>query len=132
LSNKYNVDLIKYSIENGFQITFSECQNKEKKVLFTFEIGIDAYRQADENVMKHTMKKLNDAHGSDLYGNWTFFKVTNSLYLKWLFEESYEVSEILYGPLTHYSFLAGNVIIDVADSVGPVVEFIDYRTLKSA
>jgi hypothetical protein len=123
LSNKYNVDLIRYSIANGFQITFSECQNKEKKIIFTFKMGIDAYRQADENFMNHTIKKLKDLHGSDLYGNWTFFKVTDSLYLQWILEESYGTTESY--PLIHYAFLAGNVILDVASLHDPIVEFIN-------
>ena len=125
LSNKYIIDLIKCDSDVGFQIKFSECRNKEKKILVTFKNGVFAYREADEKIKNYAVTKLSNAEGLDIYSNWTFFKVTNSSYLKWLSEESGTLSEIFYGITNHYAFAAENMLLEVADNSEPIVEVID-------
>jgi hypothetical protein len=114
LKDKYNIDTIEYTLMGGFIITFSECDDKEKKVTVTFKHGVLAHREFDE--------KLDHSYEKDFSAQWTFFKVTNSSYLKWLSEQSHTLSE--YYSVTQYSFLAMNKTLDVVISYEPIVELV--------
>lgn len=130
LEQKYNIDAIEYTIKGGFKITLSKCgaifpkdNDKVKKVIITFKAGIFAHRETDESFMLYTIKMLKNNYGSDFFSKWTFFKVTNSAYLKWISEQSFGLADSY--PLTHYSLLAGNAALDIVNDDEPVVEFID-------
>lgn len=123
LKDKYNIDSVEDTLMDGFKITLSECCDKGKRVAVTFKNGIFAHRETHEIFRLATYKLLDDNYGKDFYEKWTFFKVTNSSYLKWLSEQSYTLSDVY--SVTHYSFLAGNVMLDIAHVNEPTVEFID-------
>ena len=57
---------------------------------------------------------------------WSFFKVTNSEYLKWASYQSNGVSESLN--LTHYAIWTEDWTIDILSWAEPNVEFVDIKS----
>lgn len=120
LSAKYYIDSISYNNE-GFKVLLSEAHNPKKQVVIFFENGVEVYRSADETYRYRLFLDLSEKYG-DLHGKWTFFKVTNSLFLKWISEQSCTISDDR--ELIHYSLITGNDVLDIADPLEPKVEII--------
>jgi len=112
LNGEYNIDNIELTDKGGLRITFSEYHNIGKKVLVSFEHGVLAH---NEHIRKLVI--------NDSSKKWTFFKKTDSSYLKWLSEQSFGLSD--FYKVTHYSFIAENIILDVVNTYEPIVVFID-------
>jgi hypothetical protein len=53
-----------------------------------------------------------------------FFKVNNSAFLKWISEQSCTISDDR--SLIHFSILAENIVLDIANPSGPKVEIIQF------
>jgi hypothetical protein len=126
LAAKYYIDAIYDTIDEGLKIVLSDINDRKKKVRVIFEKGIDAYRSTDESYRLGTIDDLDIEYGTEFYAYWTFFKVTNSSYVKWLSEESYGCWDSL--PWIHFSFVALDSIIDVVTVYEPRVEFIESST----
>lgn len=124
LANKYYIDSISND-ENGFIIQLSDANNEEKKIRVIFEDSVYASRDTDESFRRNTVGILHEQYGIDFYGDWTFFKVTNSSYLKWLSVESYGITDSLH--FTHFSFVAADSILDVVTNYEPKVILIDMK-----
>jgi hypothetical protein len=121
LAAKYYVDSISDTIE-GFTILLLDANNKNKRLQILFEDSIYAYRSTDETFRHSLIVDLSDRYGADFYGKWTFFKVTNSLYIKWLSEQSCGISDTRN--LIHFSLIAADSIVDVIDVAEPTITLI--------
>ncbi len=121
LAAKYYVDSIVDAID-GFKVWLSDYNNENNKVLITFEGSVDSYRSVDESFRLNTINILDERYGSKFYGDWTFFKVTNSSYVQWLSEESYGISDSL--SFIHFSIVAADSIVDIIDTCEPKVQLI--------
>jgi len=130
--DKYIIESIEYTIQGSFKMMLSksywkplsesERQDKTKQISILFKNGVIAHRETNETFRISTYGILDDNYGTDFYTKWTFFKITNSSYLKWIsekcgFTDSY--------PLTHYSFLTLDEILDVISADEPIIEIID-------
>jgi len=73
---------------------------------------------------------LKNTYGGDFYGNWTFFKVENSSYLKWLSEQSCTVTDHLN--LQHICCITEDSILDIATSYEPEISLIESETKPNA
>jgi len=124
-SNKYIINSIKFNSEAELQIALSEFEGKEKKTIFITFTGINNYRMVNEKIKNYVLAALASSTGSYIYMNWTFFKVGNSSYLKWLLDESDTLSEIFYGIKDHYVIASKNILLEVASNSEPVIEIID-------
>lgn len=125
LSAKYYIDSVSDSLK-GFQIVLSDSHDEKQKILITFKNSVDAYRNTDETYRTNTISTLDEEYGTNFYGDWTFFKVMDSSYLKWLSEESCTISDSRN--LKHFSFVAVNSILDVVTNYEPLVECLDTTT----
>lgn len=123
LSRKYYIDSTSDGIE-GFIIILSDVENRKKRVRISFEYSVHAYRNTNESFTNQIICDLDAKYGTEFYGDWTFFKVTNSEYLQWLSEKSCGWSDAC-GGFTHFSILSVEYILDIIDSTEPTVEFID-------
>ncbi len=119
LVNKYYIDYI-YECSQKLKIVLSEEDQKEKidvkKLIVEFD-AVFSYKLTDETFRLGTISLLDGLYGGDFYSKWTFFKVTNSPYLKLLSEESYGISDS-YG-VKHFAFIDANSILDVIASGDP-------------
>lgn len=152
LENEYAIDSIEHTIKGSFKVVFSRARlepieeedeeenyiftklgvpgptycfvtDKKNQVVITFKNGVYAYRQAPEVFSLNTYEILSDTFKTNFYAPWTFFKTTNSSYLKWLSEQSLGLADSY--PLTHYSFSTDDVTLDVVTTCEPTVEIIN-------
>src|SRR3990167_8567550 len=86
LDDKYYIDSIIDTIDE-FQILFVST-NSNRKLRILFEHGVDVYRCTEERFRLKLISKLNREYGNNFYSQWTFFRVENSDYFKWLEKES--------------------------------------------
>lgn len=106
---------------NKLEMILTASHDVGAPVRVLFEGGIDAYRGTNESFRLLTMSDLSERYGSAFYGDWTFFKVENSLFIKWLLEQSDGLDN--REKLLHFSFVAGNSIEDVIATYEPKIEF---------
>ncbi|GAC43779.1 hypothetical protein [Paenibacillus popilliae] len=119
LSSKYYIKSLSDSIE-GFKLFLFDANDEKKKVEVVFEDSVHAYRSTDESFRQSTINTINERYGTEFYAEWTFFKVTNSGYIRWLSEQSYGIAES--EPLIHFSILAGDSIVDVIAAYEPKIK----------
>lgn len=122
LANKYFVDSIASTIEEGFVILLSEYQNPQNKVKVVFKNSVDCYSETNESYRLKTMDELSKKYGSGFYGDWTFFKIEDSSFIQWLSEQSCGISD--ERSFTHFCFVAGDSFLDVITNYEPEVELI--------
>lgn len=67
------------------------------------------------------LERLAAEHGKEFYEDWTFFKISNSEYVRDLVEESYGMLNAKY--CIHFVFIASNCIVDVITDHEPKIEF---------
>jgi hypothetical protein len=125
LIDRYNVDFTEYTINSTFKILLGEAYSYGKKISVTFKDGIYAHRDTERGLrMGHSpIEMSNDNDELESNGEWAFFKVNNSLYIKWLLEES--GTKVDSSPLLHFLFACENSILDVVATHEPIVEFLD-------
>jgi hypothetical protein len=119
LQRKYYIVSV-INIEEELSVILAAENNKNKvQVLFK---RAASYLLVDEGLRIRLIGLLDIQYGTTFYGDWTFFKVTNSLYLKWLSEESYGISDS--PKLIHFSLIASDSIIDIISHEEPLVTII--------
>jgi hypothetical protein len=119
LKKKYYIDDIIDTI-NGLSIIVSEEEDEGKKIHIYFKRNAYAYTVVDETFRMKLIDILSEKYGSQFYGRWTFFKVKNSPYLRWISEQSYKISESRH--LTHFCLISVDSVMDIISSYEP--EFI--------
>ncbi len=121
LSGKYYLDYFSWS-EKGFIVELIS-ERKKERIQILFDEYIDAYRYTNESFYFKLAGDLSDKYGDDFYGNWSFFKVTNSEYLKWLSEKSCTLSDQMH--FVHFCILGGDEVIDIINNDEPKVKIIE-------
>ncbi|MFA5998755.1 MAG: hypothetical protein WC747_01920 [Candidatus Babeliales bacterium] len=123
LSGKYYLDYFAWS-EKGFVVELISGK-KEKRIQILFDDYIDSFRYTNESFCFKIFGDLSDQYGDDFYGDWSFFKVTNSEYLKWLSDKSRTWSDQIQ--FIHFCILGGDEVIDIVTNYEPKVRFIEYK-----
>lgn len=116
MTSKYYVESITDSIK-GFRILLSDAKVESKKLVVLFEDSVHSYRSSDESYRLNTINNLDERYGTEFYRDNTFFKVTNSEYIKWISLESYGIVESAL--IFHFSFIAVDSIVDVIAAYEP-------------
>lgn len=122
LASKYYVKSISDEIE-GFKIILVPLKPNQSSIEILFKDGVDSYLRIDESFRQKLIHELDEEYGLDFYKHWTLFKVTNSRYLSWLSDQSYEWSNVY--DFRHFSFLASDSTIDIVANYEPEVRFIE-------
>jgi len=124
LEGKYFVESI-CDMLDGLHIIFdpSEKSKNPKKLKFFFEYSVKSFRIADESCRTQMLFDLKNIYGDNFYGNWTFFKIENSSYLKWLSEQSCTITDYL--SMQHICCIAGNSVLDLATGYEPEISLIE-------
>lgn len=123
LSTKYYIDSVVDMVSN-FKIVLSNAKLEEEKVEIIFCDGVDAYTQVNESFRQkllHELYKKSDRDSGE-NGVWTFFKVKNSEYIRWLSEQSYGWSESR--DFIHFSFITVDAVLDVITTYEPEIKMI--------
>ncbi len=121
LYRKYDIDEI-VDNKTGFMVILSELETQSKKIKIHFKESVESYCCADETLRCAIIADLHTRYGTAFYGDWTFFTVTDSHYIRWLSEQSCTISDGM--ALVHFSILAANTILDIAAISTPTVEHI--------
>ncbi len=124
LATEYYLDKVIDNDEIGFQIEFKDFKNRKKIIRFIFENWVYSYRYLEESFAINRYDQLSKKYG-DKFLNWTFFKVANSNYIRWLSQESGGLSDPR--DLKHYSFLSMDSVLDVINDKDPIVEFVEEK-----
>lgn len=119
LLSTYDIDAV-FDTSEGLKVIL-ECS--QKKVAVFFKNGAASYIKTDETLRYKKIIELSEKYDGNFYANWTFFKVKNSEYLKWLEEQSCTISQGY--DLQHFCFMTDDSILDVATSGEPIVEHIE-------
>ncbi len=122
LIEKYDVDFL-LNGKKGLIIRLCQDENKTSKIDIIFENYADAYRHTNESFRIKTVHELAQKYDKKFYGRWTFFKVSNSEYLKWFSEESCEYSNEF--DFAHYCILGTDSVIDIIARYEPTVTFLE-------
>ena len=104
--------------KNGTLLVFkSEDENVTIQVLF--EDSILSLRSTDEGRRLKTINLLDEKYGTDFYTKWTFFKVTNSDYVEWFNQETYDMYAAYN--IGHYVFLTPDDVVEILSTYEPNV-----------
>jgi hypothetical protein len=120
-ANKYYIESISIKVDE-FKILLVDAVGDSPKVSIFFPHFINNFRINDEGFRLLTIAYLNKNYEGNFYSEWTFFKIENSEYLKWISEQSYGISDDCR--LVHFCILTDDEIFDFVASSEPKVEFI--------
>jgi hypothetical protein len=124
LSANYYVDSISDNMK-GFKIVLSEAKNENKKIHIIFKDAVYAYRSTEEGFRLDMLYYLKAQYGAKFYSEWSFFKITDSAYLKWLSEQSYGITDRLN--FTHFCIFTMNFVLDIIAAYEPIVKIIENK-----
>lgn len=117
--------LVKFSVgRNGTRIELV-CEN-DIILQIIFEKWTLSYRITDKKCRLRTPTYLSEKYGKEVLGDYPFFIVEDSNYLKWFHHESSNIHEN-YGNhhVSHYVFVTSNYVIDILSSYPPEVKEIE-------
>ena len=112
---------------NGFILDLLNRSDNKKSLRIRYS-AVWAYRSTYESFRQKTTHEVCQKYGSDFFAGKTFFKIKDSMYLKWLSEESYEITDDL--SITHFVFFDSEEIVDVISGSEPeftVLELSDHE-----
>ncbi len=123
LNAKYYIDTILDSDDDGFIIELSEQNNNKKKVRITFKDWVWSYKYVQEIFATNRLDEVRGKHEKDFFKGRTFFKISESNYLRQLSQESSDILNY-YGGAIHFCFVSAESILDVIANYEPTIEFI--------
>lgn len=122
LEQKYCLESISDG-RKGLKILLSAYADEKKQVQIIFEDSVDSYRCTDESLRLTSLSEFHAQLGDNFYKPWTFYRVNNSAYLKWLSEQSHGIYEPEF--FKHFLLLTSNEVIDIIATYEPKVELIN-------
>lgn len=118
ISAKYYIESLTDNIE-GFRVILADSAGNSSKISMSFTNGVSAFRSSEEGFRLSTISYLDKKYGGEFYSDWTFFKVENSEYLKWLSEQSGGISDLY--TVKQYSLITDDEILDIVTSYEPTI-----------
>ena len=109
--------------EKGFMVELMNFA-KGKKIQILFCWYVDAYRYTNESFNLKILDNASQKDDTNLYGNYSLFKVKNSEYLAWISDKSCTLSDNMN--FIHFCILGGDEYIDIIAGYEPKVTIIDY------
>jgi hypothetical protein len=119
ISNKYYVDSIIDNIQ-GLRIILSDAEIEDSKIEIVFDNSVHAYRSTDESYRQKILNYIDEKYGTEFYSEWSLFKVVNSEYLEWIYNQSFGIAEL--EELYHFSIIAVDSIIDILAAYEPIIK----------
>lgn len=125
-SNMYEIeDMI--TTETTIEIILSSFpENSPKMIRIFFDKGYTAYRFSDETYRIDTLHFVSETY-KDSLKNWSFFRVSNSQYIKSLNENNYEINKNIF---MHFTIFTSNFVLEILSQHEPKVELINSNWYK--
>ena len=120
LLTKYYLDSLSWP-DKGLSLRL-RAANNEQIIEILCNDSIDAFRYTNESFCFQIFENLSKQYGDDFYKNWSFFKIQNSQYLKWLSDKSHGWSDGF--SCTHFCILGGDEIIDIVTDYEPQIKIL--------
>lgn len=117
LKPPYDIISIKDNMDNLKIILHSTKCNQKLEVIFGSSW---AHRKSYETFRLNLVSQLSKQYGSEFYVEWSFFKIDNSNYLKWLSEESNRWTDKL--KLNHFVIIGVDFIMDIIATEEPQIK----------
>ena len=102
-------------------LNFFESYDEDKRFQLIFDASVIGYRCVDEGIRLMINENSIQHEGKDIYGQWTFFKVENSSYIRWLKAQS--GLDVDFSGIVHFAMITDNYIVDVASANEPIVQY---------
>lgn len=118
LVNNYGVDQI-YLSTKGLKIVLYEMKQEYKTVEILFKNSIVAYTRTDESFSSELEGTFEDDPEPTEDPRWTFFKISNSSYIKKIVQEKQNLLES--SRLIHFALLADDDLVDIIAESEPEV-----------
>ena len=122
VANEYYIKSITITGKE-FVILLEDARTDSPQVSISYPTFINNFRSNEEAFRLLTISYLKEKYGVKFYSEWTFFKIENSQYLKWISEQSYGISDGC--KLNHFCILTDDEFFDFVSSSEPKVEFIN-------
>ena len=119
LIDKYNFKRLDDKIDTLNIFLISITGNQKLKICFK---SAWAHRNSYESFRMHLIAQLSERYGSEFYTKWSFFKIENSNYLKWLSAESSGWTDMLN--LNHFVIMGIDFIVDVVAAEEPTFKIL--------
>lgn len=103
--------------KNGLRLEMVGVDHYER-IIFQYESTL-SFRLTDEGRRLRLLSYLNDNYGKDFLGKWSFFKIMDSPYVRWLNEETYGIYEQY--EVEHHAFLTTNEVVEVISATMPII-----------
>ncbi len=100
-----------------------KLHNDEQKIEIRFDGMVASYKYTNESFCFRIFGELSEKYGGDFYSNWSFFKINNSEYIKWIIEKSYDSEEFM-----HFCIVGGDEVIDIIANHEPTVTTINSES----
>lgn len=128
LSGNYYIDYIENG-GHGFKVLLAQ-EKTEHKVEILFQHWVYAHRSTEEGMRTVLFHKLSEKYGDDFYIKWSFFKVENSSYIKWISDECYGVIDRL--EMNHFVIMGMDEILDIIVGYEPQVTILPATESKTS
>ena len=122
LSTKYYIDSVIDKVDS-FKINLIDAKSEKEKIEILFSEGVEAYTRVEESFRVKIIHELGKKYGAEFYGDWTFFKVHHSEYIKWLSDQSYQWSDT--HNFIHFCLITADAIMDIITTYEPTVNSVE-------
>ncbi len=126
LAVKYDLVSLTHDNENGLILTLVDKACDKNKLKVVFPGWIAGYRYSDEAYAYGRIAHYFSRYTASYFCEWTFFKVTDSEYLKYASYMSFGMSDDM-APLTHFVFFTTEFIFEVLAVYEPSFEIIEIE-----
>lgn len=121
LAPQYYIERVLEDFDEGFKVVLFEASNRKRKVHIKFKRSVECYTMTDESYVSNLLINLREQYGLEFYRDSTFFKVTNSDYLKRLSVLSSGISDEF--DFTHFVVFGLDSMLDIIAKYEPEIEF---------
>ena len=123
LDQKY--DLHSFLDNNIFFKIIFFSQNNSHQLEVLFERGVGSYEINQESIYLEKLSTLTQQYGLDFFKKWTFFKINDSRYLKFLSQQSHTISDTRN--FIHFSMVTERAIINIIATQDPLIKIISKK-----
>lgn len=125
LAKKYYIESI-FDRPEELKVVLTEMDEAKTQVIITFEGSVDGYTRMSTTYRDKLLQSLNEKYGIDFYRDWTFFKVSNSRYIKNMSDQLKATEWLGFDNRNHmhFSLIAAQEIVDIVAAHEPKVEII--------
>lgn len=109
-------------LKGDFKLILNNIDTNKKIEIF-FEGLVCAYRSTYETFRINLINRLKQKYGTDFYAKWSFFKVANSEYVKWVTSEA--DGTLSENEITHFVIMGTESIVEIIAFKEPSIKILE-------